>query len=185
MHELEHQMLGASMRSKIEQLMAIPMVTGFERAQSMKVRDLFAPLCDEIEVDRFGNVIGVLRSGKPQAKTLLLDAHIDQIGFVVTEVLDNGFLRFRSVGGVDPRMLLGAEVTIGAPNESLYGIVSCLPPHLLGAGEADKALPIHKMCIDTGLLDAKSVIPIGTPIWFPADAAHMREFPKTPLQVPV
>ncbi len=184
MHELEHQMLGASMRSKIEQLMAIPMVTGFERAQSMKVRDLFAPLCDEIEVDRFGNVIGVLRSGKPQAKTLLLDAHIDQIGFVVTEVLDNGFLRFRSVGGVDPRMLLGAEVTIGAPNESLYGIVSCLPPHLLGAGEADKALPIHKMCIDTGLLDAKSVIPIGTPIWFPADAAHMPQISKDAITGP-
>ncbi len=173
MHEIENGMLGASMRSKIEQLLAIPMVTGFERAQSEQVRDLFAPLCDEIEVDRFGNVIGLMRSGKPDAKTVLLDAHLDQIGFVVTEVLKGGFLRFRAVGGVDPRMLLGAEVTIGAPDGPLYGIVSCLPPHLLSAGEADKALPIHKMCIDTGLLDATSVIPIGTPIWFPADQAHM------------
>ena len=173
MHEIENGMLGASMRSKIEQLLAIPMVTGFERAQSERVRDLFAPLCDEIEVDRFGNVIGLVRSGKPDAKTVLLDAHLDQIGFVVTEVLKGGFLRFRSVGGVDPRMLLGAEVTIGAPDGPLYGIVSCLPPHLLSAGESDKALPVYKMCIDTGLLDAAPVIPIGTPIWFPADAAHM------------
>lgn len=184
MHEIENGMLGASMRRKLEQLMAIPMVTGFERAQSERVRDLFAPLCDEIEVDRFGNVIGLVRSGKPDAKTVLLDAHIDQIGFVVTEVLKDGFLRFRSVGGVDPRMLLGTEVTIGAPNGSLYGIVSCLPPHLLSAGESDKSLPIHKMCIDTGLLDAKSVIPIGTPIWFPADEAHMPKIAKDVITGP-
>ncbi len=94
------------MRTWIEQLTAIPMVCGFERAQSERVRELFAPLCDEIEVDRFGNVIGRIRSGKPDAKTVLLDAHLDQIGFVVTETLDHGFLRFQSVGGVDPRMLL-------------------------------------------------------------------------------
>ena len=160
------------------------MVTGFERAQSGRVCELFAPLCDEIEVDRFGNVIGRIRSGKPDAKTVLLDAHLDQIGFVVTEVLDQGFVRFQSVGGVDPRMLLGAEVTIGAPEGALYGIVACKPPHLLGAHEADKAVPIHEMVIDTGLLDAKGKIPVGTPIWFPADAAHMPRLSKDSMTGP-
>lgn len=184
MQEIEQGMLGASTRAKVECLTAIPMVTGFERAQSERVRDLFAPLCDEIEVDRFGNVIGRIRSGKPDAKTVLLDAHLDQIGFMVTEVLDGGFLRFRAVGGVDPRMLLGAEVTIGAPDGLRYGIVSCKPPHLLGAGEAEQAAPIHEMCIDTGLLDAKSVIPVGTPMWFPADRAHMPQLAKDAITSP-
>lgn len=184
MHEIEQEMHDASMRTWLEQLTAIPMVCGFERAQSERVRELFAPLCDEIEVDRFGNVIGRIRSGKPGAKTVLLDAHLDQIGFVVTETLDNGFVRFQSVGGVDPRMLLGAEVTIGAPEGALYGIVACKPPHLLAAHESDKAVPIHEMVIDTGLLDAKSRIPVGTPIWFPADAAHMPRLSKNSITGP-
>ena len=184
MHEIEQAMPEASMRTWIEQLTAIPMVCGFERAQSERVRELFAPLCDEIKVDRFGNVIGRIRSGKPDAKTVLLDAHLDQIGFVVTETLDHGFLRFQSVGGVDPRMLLGAEVTIGAPEGELYGIVACKPPHLLAANESDKAVPIHKMVIDTGLLDARSKIPVGTPIWFPADKAHMPKLSKDSITGP-
>lgn len=184
MHEIEQAMPEASMRTWIEQLTAIPMVCGFERAQSERVRELFAPLCDEIEVDRFGNVIGRIRSGKPDAKTVLLDAHLDQIGFVVTETLDDGFVRFQSVGGVDPRMLLGAEVTIGAPEGELYGIVACKPPHLLAANESDKAVPIHEMVIDTGLLDAKSKIPVGTPIWFPADKAHMPKLSKDSITGP-
>ena len=184
MHEIEQRVPDASARPWLEQLAQIPMVTGFERAQSGRVCELFAPLCDEIEVDRFGNVIGRIRSGKPDAKTVLLDAHLDQIGFVVTEVLDQGFVRLQSVGGVDPRMLLGAEVTIGAPEGALYGIVACKPPHLLGAHEADKAVPIHEMVIDTGLLDAKGKIPVGTPIWFPADEAHMPRLSKDSMTGP-
>ncbi len=96
---------------------------------------------------------------------MLLDAHLDQIGFLVTEVLDGGFVRFAPVGGVDPRMLLGGEVTLLA-DEPLYGVVSCMPPHLLKAGEQDKAVPVSEMAIDTGLLDAKSRIRVGTPIVF-------------------
>ena len=128
MHEIEQAMPEASMRTWIEQLTAIPMVCGFERAQSERVRELFAPLCDEIEVDRFGNVIGRIRSGKPDAKTVLLDAHLDQIGFVVTETLDHGFLRFQSVGGVDPRMLLGAEATIGGGGTVRYCCLQAAAP---------------------------------------------------------
>ena len=107
-----------------------------------------------MDADKNGNVIGSLSCGKEGAKTVLLDAHLDQIGFLVTEVLDGGFLRFAPVGGVDPRMLLGGEVTILA-DEPLYGVVSCMPPHLLKAGEQNKAVPIDQMAIDTGLLDAK------------------------------
>ena len=62
-------------------------------------------------------------------------------------------------------MLLGGEVTILA-DEPLYGVVSCMPPHLLKAGEQNKAVPIDQMAIDTGLLDAKSRIRVGTPIAF-------------------
>lgn len=170
MREIEHDQAfeTATTAQQLQMLCEIPMVTGFEQDGADRVRALFAPLCDEITVDQFGNVLGIRRCGKPGAKTVLLDAHLDQIGFVVTEVLAHGFLRFASVGGVDPRMLLGAQVEIGAARRR--GVISCMPPHLLAAGEQNRSIPIHEMYIDTGLLDAAPVIPVGTPVWFPAGA---------------
>ena len=111
-------------------LCALPAVSGFEMQAAKAVAELFRPYCDTVDADKNGNVIGSLSCGKEGAKTVLLDAHLDQIGFLVTEVLDGGFLRFAPVGGVDPRMLLGGEVTILA-DKPLYGVVSCMPPHLL------------------------------------------------------
>ncbi len=96
---------------------------------------------------------------------MLLDAHLDQIGFMVTEVLDGGFLRFAPIGGVDPRMLLGSEVML-LTEQPLYGVIACMPPHLMKAGEQNKAVPISEMLIDTGLLDAKDKIAVGTPVVF-------------------
>ena len=149
----------------LQTLCALPAVSGFETQAAQAAADLLRPLCDTVEADHNGNVLGYLPCGAENAKTVLLDAHLDQIGFVVTEVLDGGFLRFAPVGGVDPRMLLATEVTILA-DEPLYGVVSCMPPHLLKAGEQDKAVPVDQMLIDTGLEDAKDKIRVGTPIVF-------------------
>lgn len=140
-------------------------VSGFEGHAAEKVKQLLAPYCDTVEIDRFHSVTGWKGCGKAGAKTLLLDAHIDQIGFIVTQVLEGGFLRFQEVGGVDPRMLLGAEVEI-LTETPIYGVIACMPPHLLKAGEENKAVPISEMVIDTGFLDAKDKIPVGTPVVF-------------------
>ena len=145
-------------------LCALPAVSGFEMQAAHTVAELFRQYCDTVDVDKNGNVIGSLSCGKEGAKTVLLDAHLDQIGFLVTEVLDGGFLRFAPVGG--PAHAVGGEVTILA-DEPLYGVVSTMPPHLLKAGEQNKAVPIEQMAIDTGLLDAKKPHSrVGTPIVF-------------------
>lgn len=153
------------MKEMLTQLCSADGVTGFEGNAAQAAKKLLTPYCDRVSFDRCGSVLGWKSCGKPNAKTVLLDAHIDQIGFMVTDVLEGGFLRFTQVGGIDPRMLLGAEVTI-LTEQPRYGIIACMPPHLLSAGEQDKAVPIHEMLIDTGLLDAKPVIPIGTPVVF-------------------
>lgn len=149
----------------IQKLCALPGVTDFEQSAAQTIAEMLRPLVNKVDVDPFGTVTGILVSPRPHAKTVLLDAHLDQIGFLVTEVLEGGFLRFAPIGGVDPRMLLGCEVTILAASP-LYGVISCTPPHLMQAGDADHAVPIHEMMIDTGLLDAAAVIPVGTPIIF-------------------
>lgn len=147
----------------LQKLCDLPAVSGFEAAAAQAAAELFAPFCDDTTVDRQGNLLAFRRCGRENAKTILLDAHLDQIGFLITEVLDGGFLRFAPVGGIDPRMLLGSEVTI-LTDKPLYGVISCMPPHLLKAGEQNKAVPIDQMAIDTGLIDAKGKIPVGTPV---------------------
>lgn len=154
--------------SKIADLLRLceaPGITGFERPAAEAAAGLLRPLCDFVELDPFGSVLGVRRCGRPGARTVLLDAHIDQIGFLVTEVLEGGFLRFAPVGGVDPRMLLGCEVEILTP-EPVFGVIACTPPHLLKPGEEKKSVPIREMLLDTGLLDARERIPVGTPVVF-------------------
>lgn len=153
------------MNEELYRLCCADGVTGFEGSAAAVAQELLAPYCDRTEIDANGSVLGWLSCGKPEAKTVLLDAHLDQIGFLVTEVLDGGFLRFTQVGGVDPRMLLGAEVTI-LSEPPRCGVVSCMPPHLLAAGDEDKAVPMHEMLIDTGLRDAHEAVRIGTPVVF-------------------
>lgn len=159
----------------LTQLCETPAVSGFEKQSATIAAELLAPYCDTITVDDFGNITALRKCGKKDAKQILLDAHFDQIGFVVTDVLEDGFLRFTQSGGVDPRMLLGCEVTILQGETPLYGIISCMPPHLLKAGEQDKAVPIHEMVIDTGLFDAKSKIQIGTPVVFAEKMCQLSE----------
>lgn len=149
-------------------------VAGREQQTAEAVAELLRPWCDDVSIDPFGSIVGVRRCGREGAKTVLLDAHLDQIGFVVTEVLEGGFVRFAAVGGVDPRMLLGCEVTILA-DEPLYGVIACKPPHLMAAGERDKAVEIADMLIDTGLRDAHGLVSAGMAVVFRQEAVQLEK----------
>lgn len=102
----------------------------------------------EAAVDKMGNVVA--RLGNRDAKTqLMLDAHIDQIGLIVTGIDDAGFLHIDRCGGVDRRVLPGSPVVVYG-REVLTGIVCCTPPHL-SDGSEDKVEPIDKLTVDVGL----------------------------------
>ena len=140
--------------------------SGYERAVAAEAKELLEPLVDEVWTDRLGNVVGVRRCGIPGAKKLLLDAHLDEIGLVVTGIQD-GFLRFGTIGGVDPRMLPDLEVTVLTDPPRL-GVVACLPPHVLTPEEREKAPPVQDFYVDAGLdqEQAQTHIHIGTPMVF-------------------
>lgn len=152
------------MKEKIIKMCEADGVSGFEKNASNVALEYLKPLVDECHVDPFGNVIGYKYSKNPDAKTIMLDAHIDQIGFMVTEITKEGFLRFTSVGGVDPRMLLATDVLVLAKTGTLNGIISSMPPHL-GAGGA-KSVPVPEMMIDIGFNkeQAEKLVKVGTPI---------------------
>lgn len=153
-------------QSMLERLCSVGAPSGFERPAALAAKEMLEELMDEAWIDRMGNAIGVRRCGIPNAKKLLLDAHLDEIGLVVTGI-KNGFLKFGTIGGVDPRMLPDRELTI-LTEPNLFGVVACLPPHVLSAEDREKAPPIEDFYVDTGLSqeEAEKRIPIGTPMVF-------------------
>jgi endoglucanase len=156
-----------------KELSQIPAPSGFEREAGAKIAELLKPFADEVRTDVLGNVIGIKRCGKPTAPKLLLDAHMDETGFVVTE-LCGGFLRFSALGKYDPRLLPGGEALIMA-ERPLYGVIGCLPPHILSEEEKEKPVEIKNLFIDTGLSqkEAERLIPVGTPGVFLGDFFEM------------
>lgn len=154
--------------SVLKQLCALHAPSGFEGEMARAAASLLRPWMDEVSIDRMGNVVGVRRCGRENAPKLLLDAHLDEIGFIITGHED-GFLRFDDLGGVDPRMLPDRELTI-MTRPPIPGVVACLPPHVQTAEDMDKSLPIEELVIDAGLSqeEAQRLVPIGTPAVFRA-----------------
>ena len=150
----------------LERLAATSAPSGFEAPAAKVAQELLAPYVDETWFDRLGNLIGVKRCGKPNAKKLLLDAHLYEIGLMVTGH-EEGFLRFTAIGGVDPRMLPDREVTVLAL-EPLFGVIACLPPHVQSRNEGEQAIDMDKLYIDVGLTQAEAEkrIPVGAPITY-------------------
>lgn len=148
---------------RLERLCAIGAPSGFEGPAVEAAKALLEPLMDEVWIDRLGNLIGVRRCGKPGAKRLLLDAHLDEVGLTVTG-MEQGFLRFAAIG-VDARMLPDREVTVLA-DPPLGGVVACLPPHVLSAEDREKAPKVEELFIDVGLSqeEAERRIPLGTTV---------------------
>ena len=153
--------------SLIEELSPEYGPAGFED----RVRDLLwqklTPLCDETWTDTMGNLIGVKRSVQPDAKKLLLDAHMDEVGLIVTGI-ENGFLRFGNLGGIDARVLPATTVTVLTQDGPLPGVIDTMPPHALSTEDMDKAVPMDALVIDVGMTqaEAEDAVPLGTPVAF-------------------
>lgn len=165
-----------NLADKIKKLTNAYGVSGDEFRVAEIAAEMMEPYCDRVDIDAFGNVLGYRDCGIPGAKTLLLDAHIDQIGFLVTEVTEEGFLRFTTVGGVDQRMLLGSELTVLTENGPILGIVAAIPPHLQKAGDNKKSVPIPEMVVDIGMTgeQAKKAVHVGDFMAFANDAMELQ-----------
>lgn len=136
--------------------------SGFVKSVADEAEELMRPYVDEIHRDRLNNIYGIRRCGKENAKKVLLDAHLDEIGFIVTGHED-GFLCFRTIGGVDPRMLPARELALMTEPVG-FGVVASKPPHVMAASEWDQAVSIDDLRIDVGLSqeEAQKRYPVGT-----------------------
>ena len=146
------------MENLLRTLCAAEGVAGHEAAAAETASCLLEKYCENVRIDALGSVVGQ-RPGK--GNRLLLDAHLDQIGMVVTAIEDGGFLRVAPCGGMDIRVLAGQAVTIHG-KRALYGVIPATPPHL-SKGE-DKTPEWTDILIDTGLPrdEIEAIAPAGT-----------------------
>lgn len=137
-------------------LTGIPGVSGGEELFSddiIKAVSEYTSFFDKCEKLPCAGLVFTHSCGKPGAPKLLFDAHLDTVGFMVTELLDGGFVRVRPVGGVDKRLIFASEVEIHG-KETVRGVFISTPPHL-AKKDGDKLPDIKDIYIDTGLLDEK------------------------------
>jgi len=130
-------------------------VSGYSGPNSVHetIRVEMAPYADRVERDRMGSVIGI-KAGDAAASNgtnqrIMLAAHLDEIGAIVTKI-DKGFLRFGRIGGLDNRVLMGQEVTVHGQRD-LPGIIGSIPPHLQAPGQASGTIELDALHIDLGL----------------------------------
>ena len=162
------------MKKELMELSAIGGISGFEYAITGHVKDLLLRYCDEVSSDRMGNVIGLRKSKKENAKKVMLEAHIDGIGLMVKDIDERGFITFVSIGGVDTRILPSAEVIV-CGKEALFGVIGAKPPHLQKAGDGEKTVKIEDMAIDVGLPADKvrRLVSVGDMITFSGGAKKL------------
>ena len=159
----------------ITELCSMAGPSGFEDSVALRAKEILAEYMDKVNIDVMGNVIGVKKCGKENAPKLMFDAHIDEIGFIVTGI-EEGFLKISTIGGVDPRMMPACEIML-MTEPPIYGIVGTMPPHVLTPKEQEEAVKIEDMFVDIGLSqeEAEKAVPLGTPGVYKTGAVEFGE----------
>lgn len=138
--------------------------SGQEMQAAEYFAELFRPLVDEVTIDQMHNVIAHKKGSGPK---VMLCAHMDEIGLMVTNIEEDGSIRLGSVGGVDPRILPASRVWVHG-REKLFGTVGALPPHLLTAEDRQKNYNAKDLYVDVGLPGEKvrELVQIGDLVTF-------------------
>ena len=154
------------MRELLKKLAEAHGVSGYEGEIREIVEAEIKPYVDEIRTDGLGNLIATRKGKKP---SVMIAAHLDEIGLMVKLIEDEGFLRFSTIGGWFDQTLLNQRVVLHSENEvKAYGVIGSKPPHKMKKEEREKAIKSEDMFIDVGACDKEEVeqmgISIGTPV---------------------
>ncbi|MCC7119120.1 MAG: M28 family peptidase [Anaerolineales bacterium] len=132
----------------LEKLCNAVAVSGDEGEVRRIVLEEVKPYADEVKVDALGSVLVRKKARAPKALRVLLDCHLDEVGFMITHDDDDGFYQFETVGGIDERYLVGKQVVVG--KDHLPGVIGARPIHLTTANERKYAIDVDDMRIDLG-----------------------------------
>jgi endoglucanase len=154
-----------SLVEKLQKLSDAFGVAGFEDEVREVIREMVEPYVDGWEVDPLGNLIVWRGQGEP----VMLDAHMDEVGFMVRWIEKDGFLRLTALGSWDERILLGHRVVIRTRDgQKRLGVIGTTPPHILSESERQKVVPLEELFVDIGARTREEALSLGVRIGDPA-----------------
>ena len=133
----------------IAEVTALPGVPGYEAGVNGRIAEWFRPLADDVFKDDLENLYARV-GAEGRGPRVIVCAHQDEIGLVVSKIEDDGSLRIFKNGGVDPRILPGMEVSVQTASGPLYGVIGAKPPQLLTEKDREKALKLEDLYVDVG-----------------------------------
>lgn len=145
-------------------------VSGAETDVRSKIIELIEAHVDDISTDNMGNIIAYKQGAGDSDLKVMVDAHMDEVGMMVSGYDGNGMLKVESIGGLDDRILLGKRVLVGP--EKIPGVIGLKPIHLLSGGERSKTVNLSAMRIDIGTTSkgaAEGKAPLGSRVAFNAN----------------
>lgn len=148
-------------------------LSGFEGGVAEYIAQCFSPYSDDITIDVMQNVVARVGAQGPR---IMLCAHMDEIGLIVTKIEEDGSLRVTSIGGVDPRILPAMPVVVEARKGDLFGVIGAKPPHVLTEAERKQAIAIQDVFIDVGYSpdEVKAKVRIGDRVRFDTEAVPLQ-----------
>ncbi|WP_027725972.1 M42 family metallopeptidase [Tuberibacillus calidus] len=141
-------------------LTELPGAPGFENEVRAFMKTQLSKYSDEVIEDNLGSVFGV-KKGPDDGPRVMVAGHMDEVGFMVTQITDQGLLRFQPLGGWWNQVLLAQRVQVITPNGPVPGVISSIPPHLLSDEQRKKPMEIKNMLIDIGADDKEDAKRIG------------------------
>lgn len=142
-------LIGPAQIKLLERLCLAVGVSGDEREVRAIVLEQVRPLADEVKVDAMGNVLAIRQgTGRGRRLRVMLAAHMDEVGFMLTAEDGDGLYRFELVGGIDVRQLPGKPVLVG--RDHTPGVIGARPIHLTTAEERERKIPLDSLRIDLG-----------------------------------
>lgn len=162
-------------KSFLKQLMSLPGLTAYEDPVREVISEAWKPLVDELTVSRMGSLHGLKRGSAPEPRPrILLAAHMDAIGLIVTGITSGGFVRVFRVGGVDPRILPGMPVIVYGRRE-LPGVIVQPSDNLLPTSVRGKPVKIEYLLVDTGLEEneVREQVRVGDLVAFATDPTDL------------
>lgn len=136
----------------LEELTNLSGVSGNEKEVRDFIISQITPYADEVTVDRIGNVIALKKGDS--SKKVMLSAHMDEVGFIISGITEKGFLNFKTVGGIDVRTVISKRVRVG--KEKINGVIGIKAIHLQKRSERDSVPEFDDLYIDIGAKDKES-----------------------------
>lgn len=161
----------------LETLLETPSPSGFEERNAAHFRDYVAPFADTVETDALGSVLATVK-GSLNGPRIMLAGHIDEIGFLIHYISDEGVCYFKPIGGHDTAVIIGQRVVIQTENGPIKGVIGKKPIHLLLPDEKGKAAELFDMWIDVGAIGGRDEVKelgvqVGDPVTYDVGMAHL------------